>query len=124
MRKPTTDLVSAGADLAPAAFGTVSDDLLAGTFGDRRISAFRSATGGVPRPTARLERPPGHHHGRWGWPSATAAWPVTPPRCCSPSLNDEADGPLGTLQPAEHAGAWWVGMQLHRPRTRVRAYPG
>lgn len=57
MRKPTTELMSAGPGLAPAAFGTFGDDLLVGTFRDRRISAFRPASGGVP---GRLQDPGGH----------------------------------------------------------------
>lgn len=90
-----------GLALAPAGFGTFSNDLLAGNFGDGRISAFDPATGAF---LGQLRDPHGRPitiNGLWGlaFGNGGLAGDTTTLFFAS-GLNDEADGLFGTIQPA------------------------
>jgi len=90
-----------GLALAPAGFGTFSNDLLAGNFGDGRVSAFAPATGAF---LGQLRDPHGRPitiNGLWGlaFGNGGLAGDTTTLFFAS-GLNDEADGLFGTIQPA------------------------
>jgi len=90
-----------GLALAPAGFGTFSNDLLAGNFGDGRINAFDPATGAF---LGQVQDPHGRPitiNGLWGlaFGNGGLAGDTTTLFFAS-GLNDEADGLFGTIQPA------------------------
>jgi uncharacterized protein (TIGR03118 family) len=90
-----------GLALAPAGFGTFSNDLLVGNFGDGRINAFDPSTGKF---LGQLQDPAGHPiaiNGLWGlaFGNGGLAGDTTTLFFAS-GLNDEADGLFGSIQPA------------------------
>jgi uncharacterized protein (TIGR03118 family) len=90
-----------GLALAPAGFGAFSNDLLAGNFGDGRISAFDLATGAF---LGQLQDPTGHPvtiNGLWGLAFGNGGLAGdTTTLFFAAGLNDEADGLFGTIRPA------------------------
>jgi uncharacterized protein (TIGR03118 family) len=90
-----------GLALAPAGFGAFGNDLLAGDFGDGRISAFDPATGAF---LGQLQDPAGQPidiNGLWGLAFGNGGLAGdTTTLFFAAGPNDEADGLFGTLQPA------------------------
>jgi uncharacterized protein (TIGR03118 family) len=90
-----------GLALAPANFGTFSNDVLVGNFGDGRINAFDPASGAF---LGQLQDPAGHPitiNGLWGLAFGNGGLAGdTTTLFFAAGLNDEADGLFGTIQPA------------------------
>jgi uncharacterized protein (TIGR03118 family) len=90
-----------GLALAPGDFGTFSNDVLVGNFGDGRISAFDPATGAF---RGQLQDQNGRAitiNGLWGlaFGNGGLAGDTTTLFFAS-GLNDEADGLFGSIEPA------------------------
>ncbi len=90
-----------GLALAPAHFGTFSNDVLAGDFGDGRINAFDPATGAFLGQLQDQNDHPITINGLWGlaFGNGGLAGDTTTLFFAS-GLNDEADGLFGTIEPA------------------------
>jgi uncharacterized protein (TIGR03118 family) len=87
--------------LAPAAFGAIGGDILVGNFGDGRINAFNPATGqflGQLRTHGGLIT----ISGLWGLRFPAGSLNATPNALYfTAGINDEADGLLGDIVPAQ-----------------------
>ena len=90
-----------GLALAPGDFGTFSNDVLVGNFGDGRISAFDPATGAFLGQLQDQSGRPITINGLWGlaFGNGGLAGDTTTLFFAS-GLNDEADGLFGSIEPA------------------------
>ena len=90
-----------GLTLAPGSFGTFSNDVLVGNFGDGRINAFDPVTGAF---LGQLQDQAGHPiaiNGLWGLAFGNGALAGdTTTLFFASGLNDEADGLFGSIVPA------------------------
>jgi uncharacterized protein (TIGR03118 family) len=87
--------------LAPAAFGAFGGDILVGNFGDGRINAFNPATGQF-LGQLRTHGGPITISGLWGLRFPAGSLNVTPNALYfTAGPNDEADGLLGDIVPAQ-----------------------
>jgi uncharacterized protein (TIGR03118 family) len=89
-----------GLAVAPAGFGPFGGDLLVGNFGDGLIHAY-GLFSGAPRGTLRNEKhQPIQIDGLWGLLPGTATTGGTGTLLFSAGLNGEADGLVGSINPA------------------------
>lgn len=90
-----------GVTLAPSTFGAFGGDILVGNFGDGRINAFNPTTGQF-LGQLRNHGGPITISGLWGLRFPAGSLNVTPNALYfTAGLNDEADGLLGDIVPAQ-----------------------
>jgi uncharacterized protein (TIGR03118 family) len=94
-----------GVALAPASFGTFSNDILIGNFGDGTINAYDPKSGHWLGTVSDVDGRPIVNEGLWGLTFGGALNSAAPGDVSSPNtlyfsagLNDEADGLFGSIQ--------------------------
>lgn len=87
-----------GIALAPANFGTFSNDILIGNFGDGRVSAFDATTGALKGQLSNASNTPISINGLWGIAFGNGkAGNLTNGLYFGAGINDEANGLYGRL---------------------------
>jgi len=90
-----------GLEVAPASFGKFAGDLLVGNFGDGRITAVDRRTGHVDGQLRDVRGHPIEIDGLWALLRGTASTGGTDAVWFSAGPNDEADGLVGQVRPAD-----------------------
>jgi uncharacterized protein (TIGR03118 family) len=89
-----------GMTVAPAGFGPFGGHLLVGNFGDGKIHAYDLPSGRPDGPLLNEQHKPIAINGLWGLTFGTASTGGTGTLLFSAGLNDEADGLVGSINPA------------------------
>jgi uncharacterized protein (TIGR03118 family) len=89
-----------GMTVAPAGFGPFGGDLLVGNFGDGLIHAYKLFSGFGQGALLNEKHRPIQIDGLWGLTFGTASTGGTGTLLFSAGINDEADGLLGSINPA------------------------
>jgi uncharacterized protein (TIGR03118 family) len=89
-----------GMTVAPAGFGPFGGDLLVGNFGDGRIHAYKLFSGFGQGALLNEKRMPIQIDGLWGLIFGTPSTGGTGTLLFSAGINDEADGLVGSINPA------------------------